>query len=201
MIGEADNDSGDPVLRRLFLEALERKSLSEREAFLAEACGQDRALLARILALLEGHREDDFLERPAAGSAHARADNPDFGQPGDRIGRYRLLEKIGEGGCGVVYVAEQTEPVKRRVALKMIKPGLDTRQVVARFEAERQALALMDHPNIARFYDAGVTDVSGQRSAAPANLLTSDLCPLTSRLHSGFLLGDRLLRNHVDKIS
>ena len=77
---------------------------------------------------------------------------------GDRIGRYKLLEKIGEGGCGVVYMAEQTEPVRRRVALKIIKLGMDTRQVIARFEAERQALALMDHPNIARVLDAGATD-------------------------------------------
>jgi len=72
-------------------------------------------------------------------------------KPGDRIGRYKLLENVGEGGCGVVYVAEQTEPVRRRVALKVIKLGMDTKQVIARFEAERQALAMMDHPNIGRF--------------------------------------------------
>src|SRR5262249_48680377 len=77
---------------------------------------------------------------------------------GDYIGRYKLLDKIGEGGCGVVYVAEQEEPVRRQVALKVIKLGMDTRQVVARFEAERQALALMDHPNIAKVLDAGTTD-------------------------------------------
>src|ERR1017187_5046022 len=79
-------------------------------------------------------------------------------KPGDRIGRYKLLEKIGEGGYGIVYMAEQTEPIRRRVALKIIKLGMDTRQVIARFEAERQALALMDHPNIARVLDAGATD-------------------------------------------
>src|SRR3989449_905809 len=79
-------------------------------------------------------------------------------KPGDLIGRYKLLQKIGEGGCGVVYMAEQEEPVRRRVALKVIKLGMDTRQVVARFEAERQALALMDHPNIAKVLDAGATD-------------------------------------------
>ena len=78
--------------------------------------------------------------------------------PGDRIGRYKLLQKIGEGGCGIVYMAEQEEPVRRRVALKVIKLGMDTQQVVARFEAERQALALMDHPNIAKVFDAGATD-------------------------------------------
>lgn len=78
-------------------------------------------------------------------------------KPGDQIGRYKLLEQIGEGGFGIVYVAEQNEPVKRRVALKIIKLGMDTRHVVARFEAERQALALMDHPNIAKVFDAGST--------------------------------------------
>src|ERR1039457_2624945 len=79
-------------------------------------------------------------------------------QPGDHIGRYKLLEKIGEGGCGIVYMAEQTEPIRRRVALKVIKLGMDTRQVIARFEAERQALALMDHPNIAKVLDGGATE-------------------------------------------
>src|SRR6266853_315220 len=77
---------------------------------------------------------------------------------GDCIGRYKLLQQIGEGGCGTVYMAEQTEPVRRRVALKVIKLGMDTKQVIARFEAERQALALMDHPNIAKVLDAGATD-------------------------------------------
>jgi serine/threonine protein kinase len=80
--------------------------------------------------------------------------------PGDRIGHYKLLQQIGEGGCGVVYMAEQDEPVRRRVALKIIKLGMDTRQVIARFEAERQALAMMDHPNIAKVFDAGATDSS-----------------------------------------
>src|SRR6266496_434086 len=79
-------------------------------------------------------------------------------KPGDRIGRYKLLQKIGEGGCGVVYMAEQEEPIRRRVAVKVIKLGMDTKQVIARFEAERQALALMDHPNIAKVLDAGATD-------------------------------------------
>src|SRR5208283_4574134 len=76
---------------------------------------------------------------------------------GQTLGRYKLLERVGEGGCGVVYVAEQTEPLRRRVALKVIKLGMDTRQIVARFEAERQALAIMDHPNIAKVHDGGAT--------------------------------------------
>ena len=85
-------------------------------------------------------------------------DNPDEAV-GQTLGRYKLLERVGEGGCGVVYVAEQTEPVRRRVALKVIKLGMDTKQVVARFEAERQALAMMDHPNIAKVLDAGTTEL------------------------------------------
>src|SRR5687768_11905062 len=83
---------------------------------------------------------------------------PPTEKPGDRIGRYKILQQIGEGGCGVVYMAEQEEPVRRRVALKVIKLGMDTKSVIARFEAERQALALMDHPNIAKVFDAGATD-------------------------------------------
>ena len=86
-------------------------------------------------------------------------------KPGDRIGRYRLLEEIGHGGCGVVYMAEQEEPVRRKVALKVIKLGMDTKQVVARFEAERQALALMDHPNIAKVLDAGATETGRDRKS------------------------------------
>jgi len=89
---------------------------------------------------------------------HSRSPFRPVKRPGDRIGRYKLLEQIGEGGCGVVYVAEQTDPVRRRVALKIIKLGMDTKSVTARFEAERQALALMDHPNIAKVFDAGATE-------------------------------------------
>ena len=92
-----------------------------------------------------------------AGTEEAAPVVPITEKPGDRIGRYKLLQKIGEGGCGVVYMAEQEEPVRRRVALKVIKLGMDTREVIARFEAERQALAMMDHPNIAKIFDAGAT--------------------------------------------
>src|SRR6266487_7100871 len=93
---------------------------------------------------------------------------------GDRIGRYRLLQEIGHGGCGVVYMAEQEEPVRRKVALKVIKLGMDTRQVVARFEAERQALALMDHPNIAKILDAGITETPTQQVGESASRRTGD---------------------------
>ena len=133
-----------------------------RASFLENACGGDSALQQRIEALLAAH---DQTEGTLAEPAHAAkatmkielADAPDE-TIGQKIGRYKILEKIGEGGCGVVYVAEQTEPVRRRVALKVIKLGMDTRQVVARFEAERQALAMMDHPNIAKVLDAGATE-------------------------------------------
>ena len=99
------------------------------------------------------------MSEPATPPAEAvRIPAPLTEKPGDKIGHYKLLQQIGQGGCGVVYMAEQQEPIKRRVAFKVIKLGMDTKAVVARFEAERQALALMDHPNIARVLDAGATD-------------------------------------------
>jgi serine/threonine protein kinase/Flp pilus assembly protein TadD len=128
----------------------------QREAYLAHAGGDDADLVQRIRALLHAAENGaDFLSPIAPNPTPAL---PAIEKPGDRIGRYKLLEQIGEGGCGVVYMAEQEEPIRRRVALKVIKLGMDTRQVIARFEAERQALALMDHPNIAKVYDAGATD-------------------------------------------
>ena len=139
--------------------AIEMTTAEVRRGYLEGACGGDERLKARVEALLELHVQDDFLERPAVLSpAEATVTLPIAEKPGDRIGRYKLLEQIGEGGCGVVYMAEQEEPVHRRVALKVIRLGMDTRQVIARFEAERQALALMDHPNIAKVLDAGTTD-------------------------------------------
>ena len=126
----------------------------QREAFLAEKCAGDTELLRRVRALLRAaDNQADFL-RPVSNPAPTL---PEIEKPGDRIGRYKLLEQIGEGGCGMVFMAEQEEPIRRKVALKVIKLGMDTRQVIARFEAERQALALMDHPNIAKVYDAGAT--------------------------------------------
>ena len=133
----------------------------ERGDFLRNACGNDAALRGRIENLLLAHdRASGVLEQSPAVVLRETiaASLPLTEKAGDRIGRYRLLQQIGEGGCGVVYMAEQEEPVRRRVALKVIKLGMDTRQVIARFEAERQALALMDHPNIAKVLDAGATE-------------------------------------------
>jgi WD40 repeat protein/serine/threonine protein kinase len=130
-----------------------------RAAYLHEACGGDQALRQRVEALLRAHESAElFMERPAVDLSRQPSVVKLAEQPGDRIGRYKLLQQIGEGGCGVVYMAEQEEPVHRRVALKVIKLGMDTKSVIARFEAERQALALMDHPNIAKVLDAGATD-------------------------------------------
>lgn len=129
-----------------------------REAYLRQVCSGDDELVARVQSLLEAYEEhESFLESPATASSPT-IDQPVIERAGDSIGPYKLLQQIGEGGMGVVYMAEQTEPVERRVALKIIKPGMDTRQVIARFEAERQALAMMDHPNIARVLDAGTTE-------------------------------------------
>ena len=140
-------------LRDIFLEAAEIEEASARAAYLDTACAGDTALRRRLDQLLAAEA--------AAGPPGERAldsSSPGGETVGARVGRYKLLQQIGEGGCGVVFMAEQQEPVRRRVALKVIKLGMDTRQVVARFEAERQALALMDHPNIARVLDAGATD-------------------------------------------
>ena len=149
-----------PTEQAVFAEALLRDTPAARAAYLDSACGTDTTLRQRVEALLRAaENAGDFLEEPPTGLG-ADAASLDIGfseKPGDRIGRYKLLEQIGEGGCGVVYMAEQEEPVRRRIALKVIKLGMDTRQVVARFEAERQALALMDHPNIAKVFDGGAT--------------------------------------------
>ncbi|HEY2951082.1 MAG TPA: serine/threonine-protein kinase [Verrucomicrobiae bacterium] len=149
----------------LFALALE-KPVAERAAFLQPVCGADGALRQRLETLLAAHDQPDQALAGGAGKPTAKAtmkiefaEEPPDEAVGQTLGRYKLLEKVGEGGCGVVYVAEQTEPVRRRVALKVIKLGMDTKQVVARFEAERQALAMMDHPNIAKVLDAGTTEL------------------------------------------
>jgi serine/threonine protein kinase/WD40 repeat protein len=145
----------------IFVACLSRPS-GEREAYLDQACAGDAALRKRVEELLRSHSlAKSFLEEPPASASPGQTiklDLPPSEREGDRIGRYKLLQQIGEGGCGVVYMAEQEQPVKRRVALKVIKLGMDTRNIIARFEAERQALALMDHPNIAKVLDAGATE-------------------------------------------
>jgi len=141
-------------------EAALQLPVEQRAAYLQEACAGDAALRARVEGLLKAQNEaGSFMEEPAAqGRKTIVLTLPPDEKPGDKIGHYKLLQQIGEGGCGVVYMAEQEEPVRRRVALKVIKLGMDTKSVIARFEAERQALAMMDHPNIAKVLDAGATD-------------------------------------------
>ena len=178
-MSENSNEQPASREREIFLEALDRPAGAERQAYLDTACAGDTALRQQMEAILAAHeRGGPFLEHPAvtgarAGSAAAAFGVPPSGgppdspaeagttnseSPGDRIGRYKLLQQIGEGGCGVVYLAEQEEPIRRRVAFKVIKLGMDTKEVIARFEAERQALAMMDHPNIAKVLDGGATD-------------------------------------------
>ena len=148
-------------IKQVLAEAAARNSPAERAAYLDGACRGDDGLRAEVEKLLLAHDQAGaFLEDPIAPPQHSTIvlPQPVTEKPGDRIGHYKLLQQIGEGGCGVVYMAEQEEPVRRRVALKVIKLGMDTKAVIARFEAERQALALMDHPNIAKVLDAGATD-------------------------------------------
>jgi serine/threonine protein kinase/Flp pilus assembly protein TadD len=150
-------EDASPEMLSIFGRTIECASLEERAAFLDSACGANSELRQRIEVLLQAHdRAGGFLhDQPEAGSPETE---PSATERSDTvIGPYRLMEQIGEGGMGLVYVAEQHEPVRRKVALKLIKPGMDTRDVIARFEAERQALALMDHPNIAKVLDAGAT--------------------------------------------
>ncbi len=147
--------------REIFLAALAKNDRAQREAFLQSACHGDEQLRKAVQELL---REQDqlsgFMETPAVSGARGDTEVIDDGTAilGESIGRYKLLQKIGEGGWGIVYMAEQEEPVRRRVALKVIKLGMDTKSVIARFEAERQALAMMEHPNIAKVFDAGATE-------------------------------------------
>jgi serine/threonine protein kinase len=142
----------------IFAAALGKGSPQERQAFLAEACSDDLKLRSCVEALLRAHENpDSFLEPRVAGGSLTMDEPPASEQPGMVIGPYKLLEQIGEGGMGEVWLAEQTAPVKRHVALKLIKPGMDSAQVIDRFKWERQALALMDHPNIAKVFDGGTT--------------------------------------------
>ena len=154
--------------RDIFIEALELGDPSKQAALLDKACQEDAELRGRVEQLLAEHeRQESFiLDTPPIGcngfpsgdGVGSTVDRPITERPGTIIGPYKLLQQIGEGGMGVVFMAEQTQPLQRTVALKIIKPGMDTRQVIARFEAERQAVAMMDHPNIAKVLDAGTTD-------------------------------------------
>jgi WD40 repeat protein/serine/threonine protein kinase len=162
--------STDPQrLKALFLAAADISDPAERGVLLDRECGSDADLRQRVEALLRAHDElGSFLSSRAEPVATSDAAAGKWVRPpeeprpaegrGALVGRYKLLQQIGEGGFGIVYMAEQQEPVRRKVALKIIKPGMDTREVVARFESERQALALMDHPNVARVFDAGATE-------------------------------------------
>ena len=149
----------EPSDESIFALALEKPSPAERAAFVEGACVGNPTLLERVEGLLRSHEEaGSFLQQPLAPPTEFLGPDRLSEGPGTRIGPYRLLQQIGEGGMGVVYMAEQEAPVRRRVALKIIKPGMDSEQVIARFEAERQALAMMDHQNIARVLDAGTSD-------------------------------------------
>ncbi len=147
-----------PRAEATFVSALERP-VEERAAFIAEACGEEAAMLAEVRALLAAHREaGDFLEDgPRSPEVEEQLARLKPEEEGEMIGPFKLREQIGEGGFGTVWVADQEKPVRRRVALKIIKMGMETKEVIARFEQERQALAMMDHPNIAKILDAGVT--------------------------------------------
>ncbi len=162
--------TGQLGVKAIFDEAAEIDDPDARGAFLDRACAGDLELRRGVDALLQAYDSaGSFLQRPAveaeiaqefspSNPSPAPAARPITEGPGTRIGAYKLLHEIGGGGMGTVYMAEQDKPVRRRVALKIIKPGMDSNQVLARFEAERQALALMDHQNIARVLDAGTTD-------------------------------------------
>ncbi|HEV3439248.1 MAG TPA: serine/threonine-protein kinase, partial [Gemmata sp.] len=142
--------------RSIFLAALERTP-DQWPAFLEEACGSNADLRARVDQLLKAHAAMGSIHAGETAASSVTIDAPVIEYPNTVIGHYALLEQIGEGGMGTVWLAQQTEPVKRQVAVKLIKAGMDSKQVLARFEAERQALALMDHPNIAKVFEAGAT--------------------------------------------
>src|SRR3954449_8981453 len=139
----------------IFGKAIEIASPQDRSLFLDQACQGNAELRREVEKLVEDHfRAGSFLESPPLSGVHTAIHLQVSERPGTVIGPYKLLQQIGEGGMGVVFMAEQTEPIRRKVALKIIKPGMDTRQVIARFESERQALAMMDHLNIAKVLDA-----------------------------------------------
>src|SRR5262245_61507646 len=146
-----------PGERAIFDAARGIEAAEARRRYVERACAEDRDLQARIEALLRIHDQESTFPGSPVEEARAREAGPARAAPGTVVGPYELLGQIGEGGMGTVFLGAQEKPVRRRVALKIIKGGLDTKEVVARLEAERQALALMDHPNIAKFLDAGTT--------------------------------------------
>lgn len=184
--------------REIFVAALAKPSPAERAAFLDQTCGGDAGLRSQVEALLHEHEQlGSFLEPPLARTV----DEPIQDRPGAVIGAYKLLEEIGEGGFGVVFMAEQTAPVRRKVALKILKPGMDSRQVVARFEAERQALAIMDHPNIAKVFDGGMTGIpepAAQAMGAPLALASGSGRPyFVMELVKGVPITEYCDQNHL----
>ncbi|MCC6510847.1 MAG: protein kinase, partial [Pirellulaceae bacterium] len=159
--------TAQPLAKEIFQNAIEITHSAQRDAFVTGACRGDEGLFQKVAELLEAHFEkDSWLDPRRARAPHESPMTESLELPervanvsvGTQIGNYKLLEQIGAGGMGIVFMAEQLKPIRRKVALKIIKPGMDTSQVIARFEAERQALALMDHPNIAHVLDAGATD-------------------------------------------
>ena len=147
--------------QEIFLKASEIEFVADRILYLEEVCGDDTVLRDKVNALLATFESPDSPTASMVSGGETidrRTKSPAEGQVGSLIGSYKLLQEIGEGGFGVVYMAEQVEPIRRKVALKIVKPGMDSKDVIARFEAERQALALMEHPNIAKVFDGGVTE-------------------------------------------
>jgi serine/threonine protein kinase len=155
--------------KSIFLLAIEMASAGERAAYLEQACAGNRRLRGEVEALLRAHEAAQPVLDAAAAVKPTIDETSTVERAGTIIGPYKLLEQIGEGGFGVVFMAEQQEPIRRKVALKVLKPGMDSRQVIARFEAERQALALMDHPNIARVLDAGTIGSEPRMSVSGPN--------------------------------
>jgi hypothetical protein len=156
--GAQDMNRDFERIRQIFFAIVEQPP-AQWEGLLNEACGDDPELHQQVAVLLQAHAKGDgILDRNQAGRAATGAYESLSERAGTIIGPYKLLQQIGEGGFGTVFMAEQQHPVRRKVALKVIKPGMDTRQVIARFEAERQALAIMDHVNIARVFDGGTTE-------------------------------------------
>ena len=144
-------------IKSIFVSVLDMESV-DREAYLDEHCGEDAEMRAEVMELLGlGQKAGNYMAVPT-GAPMGTVDVPLHDSEPQVIGSYKIREQLGEGGMGVVYVADQNQPIRRKVALKIIKPGMDSKQVISRFEAERQALAMMDHPNIAKVLDAGTTE-------------------------------------------